>query len=211
MYAVKEIFYSLQGEGARSGRAAVFLRFSGCNLWNGLEKDRSSAVCKFCDTDFFGTDGSYGGKYENAEALAEQIAELWPKQNAASKPYVVCTGGEPLLQLDAELLHQLHLLGFEVAVETNGTLPVPEQVDWICVSPKANAELKQINGNELKLVYPQEMLDPQQFSALDFEYYFLQPMDGPDLAKNMKAAVDYCLAHPQWRLSLQTHKTVGIR
>lgn len=211
MYAVKEIFYSLQGEGARSGRAAVFLRFSGCNLWNGLEKDRSSAVCKFCDTDFFGTDGSYGGKYENAKALAEQIAELWPKQNAASKPYVVCTGGEPILQLDEDLIHHMHSLGFEVAVETNGTLPVPEQVDWICVSPKANAELKQINGNELKLVYPQEMLDPQQFSALDFEYYFLQPMDGPDLSMNMKAAVDYCLAHPQWRLSLQTHKTVGIR
>lgn len=211
MYAVKEIFYSLQGEGARSGRAAVFLRFSGCNLWNGLEKDRSSAVCKFCDTDFFGTDGTYGGKYENAQALAQQISALWPEKSTGSNPYVVCTGGEPILQLDAELLHQLHLLGFEVAVETNGTLPVPEQVDWICVSPKANAELKQISGNELKLVYPQEMLDPQQFSALDFEYYFLQPMDGPDLAMNMKAAVDYCLAHPQWRLSLQTHKSLGIR
>lgn len=211
MYAIKEIFYSLQGEGARSGRAAVFLRFSGCNLWNGLEKDRKSAICKFCDTDFFGTDGTYGGKYKNAKALAEQIEALWPGHRDGTKPYVVCTGGEPLLQLDEELILHLQALGFEVAVETNGTLPVPDLVDWICVSPKANTELLQIKGNELKLVYPQEQIDPQQFSSLDFEYFFLQPMDGPDLLKNRKAAVNYCLAHPQWRLSLQSHKTLGIR
>lgn len=207
MYSVKEIYTTLQGEGAQTGRAAVFLRFAGCNLWSGLERDRASAVCRFCDTDFVGTDGPGGGKFRSADDLAEAVAARWP---GGGKPYLVCTGGEPLLQLDDALIKALHARGFEVAVETNGTLPAPASLDWICVSPKAGAALIQTSGDELKLVFPQDDADPATFEALDFAHFFLQPMDGADRAANIQAAAHYCLAHPRWRLSLQTHKLIGL-
>lgn len=205
-YAVKEIYYTLQGEGAQAGRAAVFLRFAGCNLWTGREQDRESAVCTFCDTDFVGTDGPGGGRY-SAEALAAACAELWP---GGGRPYVVCTGGEPLLQLDAPLIAALHAQGFEIAVETNGTIEAPPGIDWICVSPKADAALVQRQGDELKLVYPQTLAPPAAFETLPFAHFFLQPMDGPAAKENTEAAVDYCKRHPRWRLSVQTHKAIGI-
>jgi len=209
-YAVKEIYYTLQGEGARTGRAAVFLRFAGCNLWSGLERDRDKAVCRFCDTDFVGTDGPGGGKFADAEALAAAVAAQWPSDGTAQR-YVVCTGGEPLLQLDDALIAALHAHDFEIGIETNGTLPVPRGIEWICVSPKAGSELVQTSGQELKLVYPQANAPPERFAGLLFDHFFLQPMDGPDQAANTKRATEYCLSHPQWRLSLQTHKLIGIR
>ncbi|MCP1335844.1 7-carboxy-7-deazaguanine synthase [Futiania mangrovi] len=208
-YQVKEIFYTLQGEGARAGRPAVFLRFAGCNLWSGLERDRASAVCTFCDTDFVGTDGPGGGKFRSADALADAVATAWPGE-AGGAPYVVCTGGEPLLQLDAPLIDALHARGFEIAVETNGTIAAPDGIDWICVSPKAAAPVVQTRGHELKLVYPQADALPERFEGLDFAAFYLQPMDGPDRALHTQAAIGYCLAHPKWRLSLQTHKILGI-
>jgi 7-carboxy-7-deazaguanine synthase (Cx14CxxC type) len=207
-YSVKEIYYTLQGEGARAGRAAVFLRFAGCNLWTGLERDRAKATCRFCDTDFVGTDGPGGGKFDTAEALANAVAEKWPGGGA---PYVVCTGGEPLLQLDEPLIGALHAKGFEIGIETNGTLLPPAGIDWICVSPKANAELKLSRGNELKLVFPQDGAPPERYARLAFDHFFLQPMDNPARDANTQAATEYCLAHPQWRLSRQTHKLIGIR
>jgi 7-carboxy-7-deazaguanine synthase (Cx14CxxC type) len=207
-YSVKEIFYTLQGEGAWAGRAAVFLRFAGCNLWTGREEDRADAICNFCDTDFVGTDGKGGGKFATAEALAEAVARQWPK--GLGKPYVVCTGGEPLLQLDAELVRALHAKGFEIAIETNGTKLPPSGIDWICVSPKAGADLVLRSGNELKLVYPQKGAEPERFTGLGFDHFFLQPMDGLKREENTATATAYCLAHPQWRLSLQTHKIIGI-
>ncbi|HRE61228.1 MAG TPA: 7-carboxy-7-deazaguanine synthase [Micropepsaceae bacterium] len=206
-YSVKEMFFTLQGEGARAGRAAVFLRFAGCNLWSGLERDRASAICQFCDTEFVGTDGAGGGKFSRAADLARAVAALWP---GGGKPYVVCTGGEPLLQLDAPLIDALHQAGFEIAIETNGTIAVPPGIDWICVSPKAGAPLVQVRGDELKLVFPQQGAEPERYQAHSFNHFFLQPMFGPALAANIKAAIAYCLAHPQWRLSLQTHKMLGI-
>jgi 7-carboxy-7-deazaguanine synthase (Cx14CxxC type) len=231
-YTVKEIFYTLQGEGAQSGRAAVFCRFSGCNLWSGREEDRSRAVCQFCDTDFVGT-GPDGGRFSSANELADAIDRCWggvsrtagassPSENGGSsfaparggrsgKKFVVCTGGEPLLQLDEELIGALHERGFEVAVETNGTRPAPDSLDWVCVSPKAGAPFVQTSGNELKLVYPQEKAPPETFARLDFKHFFLQPMDGPDIAVNTERAIEYCLRNPSWRLSIQTHKLVGIR
>lgn len=212
MYSVKEIFYTLQGEGANAGRPAVFCRFAGCNLWTGREEDRAKAVCTFCDTDFVGTDGQNGGKFAGAGELAARIAAFWPKDgaNLEGAPLVVCTGGEPLLQLDEPLIEALHAKGFSIAVETNGTLEAPSGIDWICVSPKADAPLVQRSGQELKLVYPQEKARPEDFEALSFEHFFLQPMDGPAQKENTNAAVAYCMAHPKWRLSLQTHKFIGI-
>ena len=207
-YAVKEIFLTLQGEGAHAGRAAVFCRFAGCNLWSGREADRASAICQFCDTNFVGTDGTLGGRY-SADELAHAIAAQWPE--TGDNRYVVLTGGEPLLQVDAALVDALHAVGFEIGVETNGTILPPDGLDWICVSPKAGAELVLRRGHELKLVYPQEQAAPEAFAGLAFERFSLQPMDGPDLAGNTARAIDYCLRHPQWRLSLQTHKTLGIR
>jgi 7-carboxy-7-deazaguanine synthase len=236
-YTVKEIFYTLQGEGAQSGRAAVFCRFSGCNLWSGREEDRSRAVCQFCDTDFVGT-GPDGGKFKSANELADAIDRCWagegrdasegvssPRSAGLSngsiglsngsiglpKKYVVCTGGEPLLQVDEDLISELHQRGFEVAVETNGTRPAPVSLDWVCVSPKAGAPLVQTTGSELKLVYPQANAPPEKFEQLDFRHFFLQPMDGPDTARNTELAIEYCLRHPRWRLSIQTHKLVGLR
>ncbi len=209
-YAVKEIFYTLQGEGAQTGRAAVFCRFAGCNLWSGHEADRAAAICRFCDTEFVGVDGPGGGRFESEEALAKAIERTWPPESALEKRFVVCTGGEPLLQLDASLIGALHACGFEIAVETNGTVAAPEGLDWICVSPKAGAPLKQRSGDELKLVFPQAEADPEQFRGLAFRHFFLQPMDGPSRAANTELALQYCLAHPQWRLSLQTHKFLGI-
>ncbi|WP_199102244.1 7-carboxy-7-deazaguanine synthase [Aquitalea sp. ASV11] len=209
MYTVKEIFYTLQGEGRQAGRAAVFCRFSGCNLWSGREEDRSKAVCQFCDTDFVGT-GPDGGKFATAAELAARIASEWPAGSGGT-PYVVCTGGEPLLQLDAELIDALHAKGFEIAVETNGTIAAPAGIDWICVSPKAGAPLLQTSGNELKLVYPQATQLPETVAHLQFDTFYLQPMDGPELAANTRAAIAYCMAHPRWRLSVQTHKVVNIR
>ncbi len=211
IYAVKEIFLTVQGEGIRAGTVAVFLRFAGCNLWSGLERDRASAICKFCDTDFVKTDGENGGKY-TAQALAKQVADLW---TGGGEKWVVCTGGEPVLQLDTEMISALHMEGFKIAVETNGTLAVPSGVDWICVSPKANAKLVQITGNELKLVYPQAENDPSDFADLDFANFCLQPRDDSYLgvekkADHSQAAFDYCLEHPQWRLSVQTHKMIGV-
>ncbi len=207
-YSVKEIFLTLQGEGGQAGRAAVFCRFAGCNLWNGLERDRASAVCSFCDTDFVGTDGPGGGKFRTPEDLAAAVAAAWagPPENRL----VVLTGGEPLLQLDDALVAALHAAGFAIALETNGTLPAPAGVDWICVSPKADAALAQTSGQELKLVYPQKGVDPARFEHLAFERFSLQPMDGPDRDAATRAAIAYCLAHPRWRLSLQTHKYLGI-
>lgn len=210
-YTVKEIFYTLQGEGAQFGRPAVFCRFAGCNLWSGREADRSIAVCSFCDTDFIGTDGPGGGRFSTADDLAAAIAAQWPSGvSGRARPLVVCTGGEPLLQLDESAVDALHAAGFEVAVETNGTRPAPRGLDWICVSPKGTAELVLRSGHELKLVYPQDAAPPQQFVDLDFGHFFLQPMDGPTLKNNTQAAVEFCLANPQWRLSLQTHKLLGI-
>ncbi|MCC7002246.1 MAG: 7-carboxy-7-deazaguanine synthase [Gemmatimonadaceae bacterium] len=209
MYSVKEIFYTLQGEGAHAGRPAVFCRFAGCNLWTGREADRATAVCSFCDTDFVGI-GPDGGKFATAEALADAVAAHWPA-SAGGTPYVVCTGGEPLLQLDAAAIAALHARGFEVAVETNGTQPLPEGLDWVCVSPKANAPVVVAGGDELKLVYPQALARPERFEDLDFRHWYLQPMDGPDLAANTAAAIAYVLAHPRWRLSVQTHKVIGVR
>lgn len=210
-YTVKECFYTLQGEGFHTGRPAVFLRFAGCNLWTGREEERASATCSFCDTDFVGV-GEDGGRFSTAEALAQAVASRWPSENeAGSRRFVVCTGGEPLLQLDAAALLALHRHGFEVAVETNGTLPVPAGVDWICVSPKAAAPLKQTSGDELKLVFPQPRAQPGRFELLDFTHFFLQPMDGQDLSRNTLLATEYCLSHPRWRLSLQSHKPLGIR
>jgi len=231
MYSVKEIYYTLQGEGAQTGRAAVFCRFAGCNLWSGREPDRANAICRFCDTDFADTDGPGGGKFVSAEGLAEAIDEKWsqasqgrtdagpstrpPRSRLAQddrslRKFVVCTGGEPLLQLDASLIGALHALGFEIAVETNGTIAAPAGIDWLCVSPKAGTELKQRSGDELKLVYPQAGADPAAFEGLAFRHFFLQPMDGPHREPNTQAALRYCLDHPQWRLSLQTHKFIGI-
>ncbi|MBC8048829.1 MAG: 7-carboxy-7-deazaguanine synthase QueE [Chitinophagales bacterium] len=239
MYSVKEIYYTLQGEGAQTGRAAVFLRFAGCNMWTGREADRARAVCQFCDTDFVGVDGTGGGKFADAEALAGAVVRVWPKPSSSSeaqrrpadpdfrspenwitrsspvmtrngRPYVVCTGGEPLLQLDADLIDTLHARGFEVAVETNGTLPAPPGIDWICVSPKAGAELVQRRGSELKLVYPQPGAEPSLYENLDFQHFFLQPMDGPAQSANIQAAAAFCLSRPQWRLSIQTHKLIGL-
>ena len=211
-YTVKELFYTLQGEGAHSGRPAVFCRFTGCNLWSGREADRAKAVCRFCDTDFVGTDGPGGGKFATPDALAAAVATRWPAEAPRARPYVVCTGGEPLLQLDEPLIAALHARGFEVAVETNGTLTAPSGLDWICVSPKADAALRLVQGDELKLVYPQSEPEaqPVRFVDLAFRYFFLQPLDGPDRDAHTQAAVAYCLAHPQWRLSLQTHKALGI-
>jgi 7-carboxy-7-deazaguanine synthase (Cx14CxxC type) len=213
MYTVKEIFYTLQGEGHHAGRPAVFCRFSGCNLWTGREADRHDAVCTFCDTDFVGV-GADGGKFRSATELANRVASLWPSGgHSEPRPYVVCTGGEPLLQLDADLVKAFHDAGIEVAVETNGTRPAPPGIDWICVSPKANAPLALTSGHELKLVYPQADAEaqPARFEHLHFDHFSLQPMDGPKLAENTRRAVAYCLAHPQWRLSLQTHKLLGLR
>ena len=213
MYTVKEIFYTLQGEGYHTGRPAVFCRFSGCNLWTGRDSDRASAVCKFCDTDFVGV-GPDGGKFATAAELAARVASLWPTAHRLpSGRYVVCTGGEPLLQLDTALIDALHAEGFEIAIETNGTLPAPPGIDWICVSPKAGAALKQLSGNELKLVFPQTEREaqPERFESLAFRHFSLQPMDGPNLQQNTRLAVEYCLAHPRWRLSLQTHKLLGLR
>lgn len=209
-YSVKELFFTLQGEGAQTGRAAVFLRFAGCNLWTGLEEGRAEAICKFCDTDFVGVDGDGGGKFKSAEALAKRVAAAWPA-GGSGKSLVVCTGGEPLLQLDAALIDALHAEGFEIAVETNGTVVAPVGLDWICVSPKAGAPLVQRSGDELKLVYRQEGAEPSRFEGLAFRHFFLQPMDGPELSRHTAAAIDYCKAHPRWRLSLQTHKLIGIR
>jgi len=215
-YTVKEIFYTLQGEGAQTGRAAVFCRFSGCNLWTGREEDRSRAVCQFCDTDFVGI-GPDGGKFKTATELADAITRCWegkasPMQtDMGTKKYVVCTGGEPLLQVDEALIDALHERGFEVAVETNGTRPAPASLDWICVSPKAGAPLVQTSGSELKLVYPQEKAPPEDFEHLAFGHFFLQPMDSADTQRNTERAIDYCLRHPRWRLSIQTHKLVGLR
>lgn len=209
-YAVKEIFYTLQGEGAQAGRAAVFCRFAGCNLWSGREADRAAAICKFCDTDFLGVDGPGGGKFDSAQSLAAAIDEKWPLDSPLGKRFVVCTGGEPLLQMDINLIEALHLCDFEIAVETNGTVAASAGLDWVCVSPKAGTELVQRSGDELKLVYPQAEADPSEFEALRFRHFFLQPMDGPSRAVNTDLALRYCLRHPQWRLSLQTHKFLGI-
>jgi 7-carboxy-7-deazaguanine synthase len=208
IYAVKELFRTLQGEGAQAGRAAVFCRFAGCNLWSGRERDRAEASCTFCDTDFVGMDGPGGGRFESAESLADAALACWG--TAGSRRFVVCTGGEPLLQLDAALVDAFHARGFEVAVETNGTLPPPQGIDWICVSPKAGTEIALRRGDELKLVFPQAGADPESFEGWAFDHFFLQPMDGPERAANTRAAVDYCLAFPRWRLSLQSHKMIGI-
>ncbi len=206
-YAVKEIYYTLQGEGAQTGRPAVFCRFAGCNLWSGNEADRAAATCGFCDTDFVGTDGPGGGAFPTARALGQAVRAKWP---GGGRSLVVCTGGEPLLQLDEALVEALHDAGFEIAIETNGTRRAPRGVDWICVSPKAGAELVLAEGDELKLVYPQEGAEPERFAGLKFRHFFLQPMDGPERDGNTALAVQYCLEHPQWRLSLQTHKYLGI-
>lgn len=207
-YSVKEIFLTLQGEGGQAGKAAVFCRFSGCNLWSGLERDRAKAVCTFCDTDFVGVDGVGGGKFRSADLLAAAVDAAWT--GPQTDKLVVCTGGEPLLQLDAPLIDALHARGFMIAVETNGTIAAPDGIDWICVSPKADAPVVQTSGQELKLVYPQAGVDPERFAGLDFERFFLQPMDSPTQQENTAAAVAYCLSHPQWRLSVQTHKYLGL-
>ena len=207
-YSVKEVFLTLQGEGGQAGRPAVFCRFSGCNLWTGREQDRASAVCTFCDTDFVGTNGVGGGKFETPQALAAAIEATW--QGGEAGRLVVCTGGEPLLQLDALLIDALHARGFEIAIESNGTIAAPEGIDWICVSPKADAPVVQTRGQELKLVFPQPLADPARFEGLDFERFYLQPMDGPDRDAHTRAAVAYCLSHPRWRLSVQTHKYLGL-
>ena len=209
-YSVKEVFYTLQGEGGQAGRAAVFCRFAGCNLWSGREADRATATCRFCDTDFVGTDGVGGGKFGSAQALAEAIRDTWVGRPGCGRPLVVFTGGEPLLQVDAALIDAVHAQGFEIAVETNGTQAAPDGLDWICVSPKADAPVVLTRGDELKLVFPQADAPPERFEQLDFRHFFLQPMDGPDQPRHLQQAVAYCLQHPRWRLSLQTHKLIGI-
>ena len=209
MYSVKEIYYTLQGEGAQTGRPAVFCRFAGCNLWSGREDDRAGATCDFCDTEFVGTDGPGGGKFADAHALAEACHGAW-RGNSGTPAFIVLTGGEPMLQVDEALIAALHANGFEIGLETNGTLPVPRGIDWICVSPKAGAPLVQRSGHELKLVYPQSALSPADLGALDFAHFLLQPMDGPSASENLSEAIAYCLAHPKWRLSLQTHKLLGL-
>ncbi|MEE9912407.1 MAG: 7-carboxy-7-deazaguanine synthase [Deltaproteobacteria bacterium] len=212
MYSIKEIFYSIQGEGYYSGRPAVFCRFSGCNLWSGKEEDRKDALCKFCDTDFVGRDGINGGFYRRSSELADKVTLAWPKKkNKSAKPLVVCTGGEPLLQLDDALISDLHEEGFEIAVETNGTIAAPAGIDWICVSPKDGIELIQTSGDELKLVYPQDGANPEQYAKLSFRHFFLQPMDGAGREEATRKALKYALAHPQWRISLQLHKILGVR
>ncbi|MGE0443183.1 MAG: 7-carboxy-7-deazaguanine synthase [Gemmatimonadales bacterium] len=210
-YAVKEIYYTLQGEGAQTGRPAVFCRFAGCNLWSGREADRPSAICRFCDTDFVGTDGPGGGRFPAATALADAVAAQWPESAPGSTRYVVLTGGEPLLQVDADLIAALHGRAFEIGIETNGTLPVPAGIDWVCVSPKAEADLVVQQGDELKLVYPQAGAAPERYAGLGFRHRFLQPLDGPDRRAATTAAIEYCLTHPEWRLSLQTHKLLGLK
>lgn len=209
MYKVKEIYYTLQGEGHHAGRPAVFCRFAGCNLWSGREEDRHKAVCQFCDTDFVGTDGENGGSYTETE-LAQKVASLWVAGLKHGKPYVVCTGGEPLLQLDSVLIEAFHELSIEIAIETNGTLPVPSGIDWVCMSPKAGSRTVVTKGDELKLVYPQSKAMPEQFEAFDFQYFYLQPMDGDEQFLNTQLAIDYCLKHPKWHLSVQTHKYLNI-
>ena len=210
-YSVKEVFYTLQGEGANSGRVAVFCRFTGCNLWSGREEDRSSAICQFCDTDFVGTDGIGGGKFKTAKALAEHVSNTWEGGKVQSlMPLVVCTGGEPALQLDSELVEAFHDKGFEVAIETNGTLLLPDNIDWVCVSPKSTAQIVVTSGDELKLVFPQLDALPSRFENLDFKNFFVQPMDGSEIQKNTRQVIDFCKANPQWRISIQTHKLLGI-
>ncbi len=206
-YAVKEIFYTLQGEGAHSGRPAIFLRFSGCNLWSGREEDRHKAICKFCDTDFWGTDGYNGGKFK-AKELAQKVNEMWPEDSDFK--YIVCTGGEPLLQLDETLIKELHKQNFEVAVETNGTIEIPPGIDWVCMSPKANTDILVTSGNEIKIVYPQLGIDPKKFEKYNFQHFYLQPMDSPEQEENTLQTIIYCKQNPQWRISLQTHKILGI-
>lgn len=206
-YAIKEIYYTIQGEGAQTGRSAVFVRFSGCNLWSGREQDREKAICKFCDTDFWGTDGINGGKY-TAEELVDRILTLWP--HSVTRPYIVCTGGEPLLQLDTPLVNLLHESNIEIAIETNGTKLAPEGIDWICMSPKANTELLLTSGDEIKIVFPQKGIDPADFEAMAFDHFFIQPMDGPDILENTKAAIEFCKDNPRWKLSIQTHKLLDI-
>ncbi len=209
MYSVKEIFYTLQGEGAQSGRASVFCRFTGCNLWSGREQDRVGAICDFCDTDFIGTDGQNGGKFKDADTLAARIESFWPKNHEGQR-YVVCTGGEPALQLDPPLIAALHARGFEIAIETNGTKPLPPGIDWVCVSPKGRSEVIITEGDELKLVYPQSEAQPERFAQLKFRHFYLQPLDSPLQNSHTRRCIDYCMAHPQWKLSLQTHKLLGI-
>lgn len=211
-YSVKEIFYTLQGEGANTGRAAIFCRFAGCNLWSGLEKDRPHATCDFCDTDFVGTDGPDGGRFATADDLAGAVISKWPGgHRERTVPFVVCTGGEPLLQLDEHLVRAFHRVGLEVAIETNGTRLPPRGIDWVCVSPKAGTEFVLRAGQELKLIYPQKGAEPELYEGLNFDHFFLQPMDGPMRTQNTELAVEYCLQNPRWRLSLQTHKIIGIR
>lgn len=209
MYSIKEAFYTLQGEGAHAGRPAIFCRFTGCNLWSGREEDRAKAVCNFCDTDFIGTDGQNGGKFPTPEALVAHLKRFWPAANS-TPPYVVCTGGEPALQLDQALVDTLHAEGFIIAIETNGTKPLPKGIDWICVSPKADAKIMITEGNELKLVYPQQLALPEQFINMQFEHFYLQPLDGQHADRSLRDCVEYCLQNPQWKLSLQTHKIIGI-
>jgi len=211
-YRIKELFYTLQGEGQNSGRSAVFCRFSGCNLWSGKESDRFRAICQFCDTDFNGIDGLGGGEFTSPKDLVAEIQKTWlAPRDRIGKPLVVCTGGEPLLQVDTQLIEELHGAGFEIAIETNGTIPVPRGIDWVCVSPKANTRLVVTEGDELKFVFPQETASPEQFAQLNFRHFYLQPMDGPHISRNRQLALDYCLANPQWRLSIQIHKVLGIR
>lgn len=210
VYAVKEIFYSLQGEGAQTGRASVFCRFAGCNLWSGREEDRAGADCDFCDTDFVGTDGDGGGKFTDAKSLAEEVKRYWP-ENVQGKPYVICTGGEPALQLNRNLIDAFHWHGFDVAIETNGTIELPQGIDWVCVSPKGKTNIVVTKGDELKLIYPQKDQTPDDFASLDFKHFFLQPLDAGGAKDHTKAALDYCRANPHWRLSLQTHKILDIR
>lgn len=211
-YSVKEIFYTLQGEGAQSGRPAVFLRFAGCNLWSGREQDRQSSICRFCDTEFVGVDGPGGGKFKTADALSMAVVDQWPIQQSGAVPYVVCTGGEPLLQLDKDAIDALHNAGFEIGVESNGTIAAPANIDWLCISPKGSAELVQTSGDEIKLVFPQQESEaqPERFAKLKFDHFFLQPMDVENDEKNTRATIDYCLQNPRWKLSLQTHKIIGI-
>ncbi|CAM2756407.1 7-carboxy-7-deazaguanine synthase [Brevundimonas diminuta] len=209
-YSAKEVFLTVQGEGGQAGRPAVFLRFAGCNLWSGLERDRATAICSFCDTDFVGVNGDGGGKFKTADLMANYVAGMWRGREGDPK-LVVCTGGEPLMQLDTPLIDALHARGFEIAIESNGTLTAPDGIDWICISPKADAPVVQTSGQELKLVYPQPLAMPDRFESLDFQHFWLQPMDGPDQAANTAAAIEYCLTHPQWRLSVQTHKYIGVR
>ena len=209
MYLVKEIYYTIQGEGYHVGRPAVFLRFSGCNLWSGYEKDRKNAICKFCDTDFIGTDGEGGGKFESPRQLANSLKKFWPK-NSKTKPFVVCTGGEPLLQLNSELIMEIHKVGFEIAIETNGTIALPNGLDWVCVSPKANTKLIVTEGDELKLVYPQKDSTPEDYKQLKFDHFYLQPMDNININENIKKTLRYCFKDPHWNISLQMHKFLNI-